>query len=77
MLENDLLAKYKSVPLLTRSLMTATVVLSLAVSTNTLKSQVLMLHWPSIVHRFHVNKIVVYATLEQRQKSQMFKDNGY
>ncbi|KAG0015061.1 Derlin 1 [Podila clonocystis] len=58
MSENELLAKYKSVPLLTRSLMTATVVLSLAVSTNMLNSSVLVLHWPSIMYRFHVHRLL-------------------
>ncbi|KAI9233256.1 MAG: Derlin [Podila humilis] len=58
MSENELLAKYRSLPLLTRSLMTVTVVLSLAVSTNLLSSQVLMLHWPSIMYRLHVHRLL-------------------
>ncbi|KAF9282518.1 hypothetical protein BGZ68_005929 [Mortierella alpina] len=58
MAENELLAAYKSIPLVTRTLLTATILFSLGPSLGFIPHRYLYLDWSAIIYKFHVHRIV-------------------
>ncbi|KAF9188150.1 hypothetical protein BGZ51_000711 [Haplosporangium sp. Z 767] len=58
MAENELLAAYKSVPIVTRSMLTATILLSLGVTIHFIPYQLILLDWYSIVYRFQIYRLL-------------------
>ncbi|KAG0305133.1 Derlin 1 [Dissophora globulifera] len=63
MAENELLAAYKSVPIVTRSLLTATVVLSVSAAMQLLSPYLIMLDWPSIIYKFQIHRLLTSCFL--------------
>jgi len=53
--ENELLAAYKSVPIITRSIMTATIILSMGAAVRLIPFYYLGLDYRQIIYKFHVN----------------------
>ncbi|KAF9421194.1 hypothetical protein BGZ94_008924 [Podila epigama] len=55
--DNELVTAYKSVPLVTRTLLTATILFSLGVTIKAIPYHIVHLHWPSIIYRFHIHRL--------------------
>ncbi|KAF9911155.1 hypothetical protein BX616_010666 [Lobosporangium transversale] len=58
MAENELLAAYRSIPIVTRSILTATILLSLAPAFGILSYQLLFLSWPHVIYRFQLHRLL-------------------
>ncbi|KAF9431400.1 Derlin 1 [Entomortierella beljakovae] len=58
MAENEILAAYKSVPLITRSLLTATILLSVGVTMRFIPYQLLYLDWSLVIYKFHLHRLL-------------------
>ncbi|KAG0257817.1 hypothetical protein BG011_003746 [Mortierella polycephala] len=58
MAENELLAAYKSVPIVTRTMLTATILLSFAVTIHLVPYHLISLDWYSIVYKFQVYRLL-------------------
>ncbi|KAF9575952.1 hypothetical protein EC968_000914 [Mortierella alpina] len=57
MAENELLAAYKSIPLVTRTVLTATIVLTLGVAMGFVPHRLLFLDWSAIIFKFHIHRL--------------------
>ncbi|KAG0031472.1 hypothetical protein BGZ81_001183 [Podila clonocystis] len=52
--DNDLVAAYKSIPIVTRTLLTATILISLGVAVHAISYYSMMLDFKAVLYRFHV-----------------------
>ncbi|KAF8924172.1 hypothetical protein BGZ58_002082, partial [Dissophora ornata] len=57
MAENELLAAYKSVPIVTRSMLTATILISLGSAMGLVSPYLLFLDWSSVIYKFQIHRI--------------------
>ncbi|KAI8354248.1 Der1-like family-domain-containing protein [Mortierella sp. GBAus27b] len=57
MAENELLAAYKSIPVVTRTLLTATILLSVGIAVRLVSPYTVVLNWDLILYRFHLHRI--------------------
>ncbi|KAF9901177.1 Derlin 1 [Linnemannia zychae] len=55
--ENDLIAAYKSVPIVTRTMLTATILLTLGVTLKFIPFRLIYLDWSSILYKFHIHRL--------------------
>ncbi|KAG0341815.1 Derlin 1 [Podila humilis] len=55
--ENELVAAYRSVPIVTRTLLTSTILISLGAAVKAISYSSVALHWPSIIYRFHIHRL--------------------
>ncbi|KAG0372709.1 hypothetical protein BGX24_012684 [Mortierella sp. AD032] len=58
MAENELMAAYKSVPIVTRIMLTATILLSLGVAVQLVPYRLIYLDWSSIIYKFHIHRLL-------------------
>ncbi|KAG0271082.1 hypothetical protein BGZ95_001179 [Linnemannia exigua] len=57
MAENELMAAYKSVPIVTRTLVTATILFSLGVAFHLVDFGLIFLDWSRIIYKFHIHRL--------------------
>ncbi|KAF9360573.1 Derlin 1 [Mortierella sp. AD094] len=57
MAENELLAAYRSVPIVTRSLLTATILISVGVALKFVPFYLIYLDWSQIIYRLHIHRL--------------------
>ncbi|KAF9099439.1 Derlin 1 [Mortierella sp. AM989] len=58
MAENELLAAYKSVPIVTRSLLTATILISVGVAVKFVPFYLIYLDWSQIIYKFQIHRLL-------------------
>ncbi|KAI1298881.1 Derlin 1 [Mortierella claussenii] len=58
MAENELLAAYKSVPIVTRSLLTTTILLSIGLAFKIVPFHLVFLDWSQIIYKFQVHRLL-------------------
>ncbi|KAF9146200.1 Derlin 1 [Linnemannia schmuckeri] len=55
--ENELMAAYKSVPIVTRTMLTATILISIGVAVHLIPYTLIYLDWSLILYRFHIHRL--------------------
>ncbi|KAG0029743.1 Derlin 1 [Podila clonocystis] len=55
--DNDLVAAFKSIPIVTRTLLTATILISLGIAVNAISYYSVMLNFKAVVYRFHIHRL--------------------
>lgn len=71
--DNELVAAYKSIPIVTRTLLTATILISFGIAVHAISYYSVMLDFQAILYRFHVGLFYFRVQSMSRQKKTSIK----